>query len=157
MTKQPQDKPTPDDDALLAPFFAASRAAVPDAAVPDALPEALQARLMKDALAQIPAPASPRAADRGFLAALLAWLGDGFSGFGRQSARLLGGAPGVAVVSAAGLAGVWLGLAVPEPASELLGYIATGTTISADDSSLWAQAARDLGEDEALLALLDSF
>ena len=152
MTEQPQDKPMPDEDALLAPFFAAARAAGEDA-----LPGSLQARVMQDALAQIPAPPAPPAADPGLLASLLAWLGDGFSGFGRQSARLLGGAPGVAVVSAAGLAGVWLGLAVPDPASELLGYIATGVPISADDSSIWAQAARDLGEDEALLALLDSF
>ena len=155
MTKQPQDKPTPDEDALLAPYFAASRAAAEDA-----LPESLQARLMQDAMAQIPAPPLPRAVergyDRGYLAALLARLGRGFSGFGRQSVRLLGGTPGVAVVSAAGLAGVLLGLALPEPASELLGFIGNGA-VSADDSSIWAQAARDLGEDEALLALLDSF
>ena len=151
MTEQPQDKPMPDEDALLAPFFAAARAAGEDA-----LPGSLQARVMQDALAQIPAPPAPPAADPGLLASLLAWLGDGFSGFGRQSVRLLGGTPGVAVVSAAGLAGVLLGLALPEPASELLGFIGNGA-VSADDSSIWAQAARDLGEDEALLALLDSF
>lgn len=137
-----------DDDALLVPYFAAARAASTDD-----LPDALQARLLHDALAQIPAPPRARVARPG----LMAWLGEGISAFGRQSSRLLGGAPGVAVVCAAGLAGIWIGLAAPEPASQLLGLVVPGTPTLADDGSAWAQVARDMGDDAALLALLDSF
>jgi len=152
MTKQPHDNAGQADDALLEPFFAAARAPVERD-----LPDALSARLLHDALAQIPAPSPVRASRRGAVAGLVARVRDGVAALGRQAARLPGGASGVAVVCSAGLAGVWIGLAVPEPASELLVSFAPGARSLVDDGSLWAQAARDLGDDEALLAFLDSF
>lgn len=152
MTKQPHDNARQDDDALLEPFFAAARAPAPDD-----LPDALQARLLHDALAHMPAPRIARAARPVGFAGLMARLGNGISAFGRQSARVLGGAPGVAVVCSAGVAGVWIGLAVPETVSGVLGFGAPAATMLVNDGSVWAQAAQDLGEDEALLALLDSF
>lgn len=154
MTKRPTDAPMPDDDALLAPFFASARAPSESD-----LPDALHARLLQDALAQMPAPPPVTAPARGVrpvAAGLMARVGNGVAAFGRQSARLLGGAPGVAVVCTAGLAGIWIGLAAPGSTADLLGYIAPGSSV-VDDDSVWSQAALDLGEDEALLALLDSF
>lgn len=144
------------DDALLAPFFAAARAELTDTAqaasghAQGGLPDALRARLLRDALTHIPAPRPVRPRP-GLFARLLAAVPF------RQLGGVLGGASGVAVVCSAGVAGVWIGLTVPGPASDLLGYVASGALVVSDDGSIWAQTARDISDDEALLALFDSF
>ena len=143
MTKRPHDTnsriPRPAEgaeDALLAPFFAAARARADDA-----LPRGLQDRLLRDALALQPLREAVPASRPGFAARLRgAWA---------AAARLLGGAPGVAVVCSAGVAGVWIGLAVPD-AGGWLGTVA-------ESGSVWAQTAQDIRDDEALLAFLDGF
>jgi len=148
MTKQPQEEPQRNDDAFLVPYFF-DASAIPA----EDLPDALQARLLHDAMAFLPVAPQIHARRPG----LIARLGEGIARLGWQPARLLGAAPGVAVVCTAGLAGVWIGVAAPGPALDLLGYIAPSASVFADDGSVWAQAAQDLGDDEALLALLDSF
>jgi len=147
MTERPQDQPGREDDRLLEPFFAAARAQ-PEAALPDAL----SGRLLHDALSQLPAPTRPQPPSRP-LAGFRGW----FAGLGDQAGRLLGGAPGVAMVCVAGLAGVWIGVAVPGSAEGLAAYILPGAASLVQGGEGWAEAAQYLGEDDALLALLDSF
>lgn len=149
MTKRPHDTnariPHPAEgaeDALLAPFFAAARAGGDDA-----LPRGLQDRLLRDALALQPRRTAVPASRPGFAARLRgAWAAAG---------RLLGGAPGVAVVCSAGVAGVWIGLAVPD-AGAWLDTVA-GAAGLAESGDVWEQTAQDIRDDEALLAFLDGF
>lgn len=70
---------------------------------PDDLPAALAARLLADAQAALPR-AAPRPGAFAWLAAVLAGIG---------------GAPGLAGMSAAGLAGLWIGFAGPGAATDL--------------------------------------
>ncbi|MFB9150722.1 hypothetical protein [Roseovarius ramblicola] len=84
-------------EAALAPFFEAARKAAP-APSPD-----LMARVLEDAGAEqaryaavVARPAAPRA------------------GLWARITRALGGWPAMAGLGAAGLAGVWIGLALPE-------------------------------------------
>ena len=86
-----------DNDGLEA-LFAAARDEEPAALSPR-----FEARLLADAEVSLVRPA-PRP---GFLA----WLGTALAG--------IGGAPGLAGMGAAGLAGVWIGLAGPGPAADL--------------------------------------
>lgn len=152
MTERPQDRrPTTTDmsnkiDARLEGFFAAARQ---DAG--DRLPDALQARLLGDALAHIPPLAQAsvaRASAKGHWWRLADWSAN--------LARAIGGTPGLAVVSAAGLAGVWIGVAAPGPAADLVGYAGLGAAVvdagaaGQIDDALW------LSDDGALLALMDS-
>lgn len=151
MNKRSQDPAYDDGDALLAPFFDAARAQTTDA-----MPDALHDRLLRDALAQCPAPPSAPEPAPGIVASgLMARIVGGVTALGVRTARLLGGAPGVAVVCSAGVAGVWIGLSVPE--THPLLEFATGATSLDDSGSVWAQTAQDIREDEALLAFLDSF
>lgn len=87
------------------------------AAPPPPLPPAFQARLLADALAA-QAQAAPRAVPRATRPSRLRlWLAE------------LGGLPGVAGLGAAGIAGLWLGLAGPLPGTELAW--ALGDTVAA--------------------------
>jgi len=160
MTEKPQDRRAKDaaaqheaaqDGVALEPFFAAARLHSDHR-----LPDALQARLLHDAQAVTrhrgvthlqpgrrlrPDPWSKRLA----------------AAFGGMIGRALGAAPGAAVVAVAGLAGVWIGFAAPEPASEMAIHFWQGAGSVAGTGTDWADAARDLGDDEALVAFLDSF
>lgn len=89
-----------DDDrrqgAALEPFFAAARAAAP-APTPALMARVLEAAGAEQARIAAPAPApAPRVG---------LWV---------RIARGLGGWPALSGLAAAGLAGVWIGLALPE-------------------------------------------
>jgi hypothetical protein len=88
-----QNKRTEDgfDEAALDALFAEARAVEPDP-----LPEAIAARLLAGAEAAIPRPVR-----RGWLARV------------RDALAEIGGAPGLAGVGVAGLAGVWIGFSGP--------------------------------------------
>jgi len=89
-------------------------------APPPPLPAGFQARLLADATAALPPPVSARGPGR-----LWAWLAE------------LGGLPGLAGMSAAGVAGLWIGLAEPLPGLELsalLGDGAAALLAGAEDS-----------------------
>jgi hypothetical protein len=102
-------------------------------APPDALPPALQARLLADAQAALPR-AAPRPSLRGWIAGALAGIG---------------GAPGLAGMSAAGLAGLWIGFAGPGPAADLAAN-AWNVALLAPDLSAFEAGH----EDQALLDLI---
>lgn len=89
------------DDGLEL-LFAQARAEAPDP-----LPDALRARLVEAAVAACPAAPAP-APGPGWLARLAAALAN------------VGGAPGVAGLGAAGLAGVWIGFAGPGVSGDLM-------------------------------------
>lgn len=80
-------------EAALAPFFEAARAQAPEPS-PDLL-----ARVLADAEAAQAQPAARRAVPR--------------AGVWTRLAQGLGGWPGLAGLGAAGLAGLWIGLAMP--------------------------------------------
>ncbi|NNE53558.1 MAG: hypothetical protein HKN30_14290 [Sulfitobacter sp.] len=84
------------DDRALEALFEAERAA------PPVVPEALMQRVFADALT-----VQPSADSRGWRG----WL------------RLLGGAPGLGGLVAAGCVGVWLGLAPPTALPDLAGLV----------------------------------
>ena len=117
MTNRPE-LPGTDLDTLLARARAAA---------PPSLPPGLQARLLADAAA---VQAAPRAVPVRRPGRLWQWLAD------------LGGLPGLAGMSAAGIAGLWIGLADPLPGlqvSALLGEGASALIAGAD-------AGADLGD-----------
>ncbi|MFY0634728.1 MAG: dihydroorotate dehydrogenase [Vannielia sp.] len=137
------DKLTASEEALLESFFSAARVEEPMAAEPS--PELL-ARVLEDGygvqegfaeaapvIASAGAAAAPR---RSFLAALWASIG---------------GAPGLAGLTAAALAGIWIGLRPPEAVSSvtasLLGSATTAADTTASDDDL-------LGYDVAYADLL---
>jgi|GEM_PF-1407112 len=131
----PQDPATMDGlDALL--VRAAARAPAP-------LPDALRARLLADALAQMPAPARPaRASARepGILAQL--W-------------QTLGGSPGLAGLTAAGIAGLWIGAAAPGPVAGLPQALWQGAALVGSDTAGWDDDALAGFDDDSILALMD--
>jgi hypothetical protein len=112
------DDHTHDDDAALAMFLAAGRAARPDPSAD------LMARIVADALAEMPAPrplsrpapaAPPRRGVRARIAARIAALTGGWGN--------LGG------LVAATLVGVWIGFAAPGPLAALsAGVLGTAQT-----------------------------
>lgn len=127
-------RPVPETelDALLA------QAAVQP---PAAVPERLRARLLADALEHLPPPA--RAATP-------------LSGLGHL-ARLwqsLGGAPGFACLTAAGLAGVWIGIAPPAPVADLHAALFEGAGLVRPEFTLWGDDSPAGFGDDTLLALL---
>jgi hypothetical protein len=135
MTKRDSPPPAlPPDalDALLA--HAAARA-------PDPLPDALRARMLSDALTQMPPPrpsiAQPR---RSSLARI--W-------------QAIGGVPGFAGMATAGLAGVWIGAAGPDPVSGLSTALWQGAALVSPDLVDWQVDAPDGFEVDPLLALLE--
>ncbi|MCC5969791.1 MAG: hypothetical protein JJU15_07570 [Pararhodobacter sp.] len=155
MSERSKDRQPQDEDAILAPFFAATRAQMDEG-----IPDTLNARLLGDALKHLPAttakqPAKPSAArqkpghNRPRMRPV-GWAADRLGAFG----RMLGGAPGLAVVGCAGVAGVWIGVALPDVSPDLVGVIWPDVGLGGDG---WAEAAQELGEYDALLAFLDSF
>ncbi|MEX3314830.1 hypothetical protein [Sulfitobacter sp. PS-8MA] len=91
----------------LEDFFAAARA------TPPALPAGLQARILADAAAHM--PAAPRPWHRAL------W-------------QLLGGAAGVGGLAMAAAVGVWLGVAPPANLPDLAGQIVSGQISMAESS-----------------------
>ena len=102
-----------EEDTALAPFFAAMQR---NDEAPD---EALIARVLADAGCEQAQPARRHATDRPGLAVRLAAM-----------MRDLGGWPACAGLASAAVAGVWIGVAAPEPfssvARDLLGTGQTG-------------------------------
>lgn len=116
----------------------------------------LSERLMAEALAAMPAPPPARllAPDPGHRAGLRARIG-------ALLAALPSGGAGFATLAATGALGVWLGVAVPAPAQELVfsvwqgaAGISPGLAELVDSNSF---PALDLAEDGAILAFLDEF
>jgi len=121
MTIEPTRQDTP--DVMLDALFAAARAA------PAPVPDALTARVLADAAAEMPRAARPAAAVRvvpapGWLAALTG---------------LLGGRSAVAGLAAAGLAGVWIGFAQPVPLPFDTGLSAGTVELYPADLDLWSE------------------
>lgn len=152
MSEQPKDQRpgttgmASDLDARLEGFFAAARQEAGDR-----LPDALQARLLGDALTRIP-PLAQASVARGRANGLWRRLADWSADLGRA----IGGTPGLAAVSAAGLAGVWIGIAAPGPAAELVGYVWQGAVAVDAGAAGQIDDALGLSDDGALLALMDS-
>ncbi|MBS8228746.1 dihydroorotate dehydrogenase [Vannielia litorea] len=122
------DKLTASEEALLESFFSAACADEAVAAEPS--PELLARVLedgygVQDALAAVPAQAAPYPAPRrGIFAALLA---------------AIGGAPGLAGLAAATVAGVWFGASPPEAVSNVTASLfapASASEAVADDDLL---------------------
>jgi hypothetical protein len=106
------DHRSPLSDPALDALFAQARATAPAD-----LPDALSARLIAQAEAMVPAagPFTATApARRGWFTALRDLLSD------------LGGAPGLAGLSVAGVAGVWIGFVQPEAAAGVPGLFWEG-------------------------------
>lgn len=126
-------------EAALEDIFASARHAEPPALSPD-----FSARLNADALHHRP---QPRQAP-GFWARLGASLAG------------IGGAPGLAGLGAAGLAGVWIGFAAPGPTGDLVSQFWQGAAVVSP--SMAGLAGSGLADDGAvilggsdLLSLLD--
>lgn len=144
-----EDRKIRDDAALEALFEEAQ------AHPPEGLPEAFQARLNADALAAMSPAASsfPRSPSvrRGWLAkGWLTRLGDALAE--------IGGAPGLAGVGAAGLAGVWIGFFGPGPTDDLVNRFWQGAASVSPAVSVWIEtdplAPLGLSADDDLLALI---
>lgn len=120
------------DDSLLDALFAEAR----DEA-PAPLAQAFEARLVAAALAAQPGAMAPRP---GWLARIRAMLAD------------VGGAPSLAGMGVAGLAGVWIGFAAPGSTSDLVTTFWQGAASVSPSVSDWAPATS--GETLALGELL---
>lgn len=99
-----------DEDAALAPFFAAARAARPTVSA------ALTARILADSAAELPRAPVARAA-------LRAPSPPTRPALARRLLAALGGWGGLGGLATATLAGVWIGIAAPEPVAGLAGRI----------------------------------
>jgi hypothetical protein len=134
MTDRNADRPPLPEatlDALLRD--AATRA-------PEPLPDRLRARLFADALAELP-PAAVAPRRRPGLAERLARLW-----------QPLGGAPGLGALTAAGLVGLWIGAAAPEPVADVPAAFWQGAALIGAD--LAGRPGDDPFADDPLLALL---
>lgn len=137
------------DDILSA----ARRAPAPG---PDTLPPALRARLLDDALAQIPAATVPQTGARsrpdagqvGLLAGLLDRLGQVLAGGAF-------GLPGASTIAVAGVAGFWLGFAPPDAAAGLMDYFWQGAATIDPALAEWGTGTDIWAADDALLALVE--
>lgn len=130
---------SPADSGLSDPALDAALDRLARAPAPP-LPDEMSARLMADALAAMPpamAPSPRPRVDEGirWRDRLLDWLA---------------GAPGMAGAAAAGLVGLWIGLAAPGPA-EALGLSLQATLWSAEEAG--ADIAGLLADDALLWAL----
>ena len=127
------------DEAGLDALFAEARAA--DPAPPS---DAFFARLQTDAqAAQLPGAAGP------VTPGLWSRLGAILAG--------IGGAPGLAGVGAAGLAGVWIGFAAPGPTADLINSFWQGAASLSPRASVWVdgtETALDTGSAD-LLSVID--
>jgi len=132
-TDRRQDHPGALDEGALDALFAEARDGTPAP-----LSDRLRARLVEAALDARPLQGRPVQGQPGWWARLRAALAD------------VGGAPSLAGVGAAGLAGVWIGFAAPGPTADLVSSVWPGSRqdwVSATDLGL-------AGSD--LLALIDS-
>jgi hypothetical protein len=127
-------EPTPLSDATLDALLAQAAARPPAP-----LPEHLHARLIADALAQKPQVAPRRQG-----------LTDRLS----QLWQSLGWAPGMAGLATAGVAGLWIGAASPEPVANLSAAFWQGAALVSPDLALLAEEAPFDFADDPLLALL---
>jgi hypothetical protein len=110
---------------------------------PDPLPERLRARLLAEALREMPAPAlaAPRRVEGAGARLARLW-------------RLLGGVPGMAGMSAAGLAGLWIGVAPPEPVAGISSAFWQGAGLISPELAGWSDDDPLGFDDDPLLALL---
>ena len=131
-----QDKRTEHgfDETAMDDLFAEARAVAPEP-----LPEALTARLVAAAEAEV-----PRKAARGWLLRLRDALAD------------IGGAPGLAGVGAAGLAGVWIGFAGPGATGDLVTRFWQGAASFSGPVSTLVEAAPISAPDDELVSLMSS-
>ncbi len=120
-----------------------ARLAEARAAPPPPLPGALSERLMAQALTAMP-PALSAAPGSAVAEA------PRYAGWGGRWMDWLGGLPGFAGAAAAGLVGLWIGLAAPGPAGALVG--AVDTVLGPDDD--WPEQAGLIDGDAALWAVL---
>lgn len=118
-----RDRMNKGDDAFLDALFDAAR----DADAP-AVSAGLQARLMADAAAL-----QPRVA-----AAPSLWQRI------RQALADVGGLPGLASVSAAGVAGLWIGIAPPASAEALVSGLTAGVLFDSAEADFLPMAGTDL-------------
>lgn len=126
------------DEGALEALFAEARAETPEP-----LPDAFRARLVGDALAARP---QPDPAPGGWLARFRTLLSE------------FGGAPSLAGMGAAGLAGVWIGFAAPGSTSDLVSTFWQGAASVSPEVSDWAAAGSDtlpIG-DLGLLTLIET-
>ena len=123
------------DDSLEA-LFAEARSEAPPP-----LSGSFEARLVASALAAQPVPV----ARPGWGARLRAFLSE------------FGGAPSLAGMGVAGLAGLWIGFATPGPTADLVSSFWQGAASVSPAVSDWADTGSDLGYDTGaeLLSLLD--
>lgn len=135
-TDRRQDHAGAFDDGALEALFADARA---EPAEP--LPDAFRARLVEVALAERPQPAR-----HGWLTRFRVMLSD------------FGGAPSLAGMGVAGLAGVWIGFAAPGSTSDLVSTFWQGAESVTPGVSEWASGGTGglaLG-DAGLLTLIDA-
>lgn len=133
-----EGRPADAAETRLDALFAEAREAAPAP-----LPEALAARLLGDALAAQPQPAPRRTLRPGLFARLRAALAE------------IGGAPSLAGVGVAGMAGIWIGFASPGSTGDWLDAIWTPDTTST--TAGWAVDDETLLEvtGGTLLSLID--
>ena len=113
---------------------------------PDPLPDRLRARLLAAALAEMPAPSpAPSSASAAPQRGSGPWL---------RLWQILGGAPGLSGLTAAGLAGLWIGAAAPAPVAGLSGALWQGAALVSPDLAGWTAEAPAGFDDDPLLALL---
>ena len=124
------------DEGALEALFAEARAERPEP-----LPDALRARLVEDALATRAQPAPS-----GWLARFRTMLSE------------FGGAPSLAGMGVAGLAGVWIGFAAPGSTSDLVSTFWQGAATVSPTVSDWASGGTGTLAlaDGGLLALIES-
>ena len=122
-------------DAALDALFSEAQLAPPEP-----LPDGLRSRLMADALAATTPAAAPR---RSWLARFGAVLAD------------LGGASGLAGVSAAGVAGVWIGFSGPGVTGDLVTQFWQGAATVSPTVSTWVEAGPLASSDITLLSYMN--
>lgn len=132
MTDRPLDA---FEDAALEAMFAEARLAEPAPLADD-----LRTRLRADALAAV----APVAVRRGWLARLGSLLAD------------LGGVPGLAGVSAAGVAGVWIGFAAPGVTAEYVTQFWQGAATVSPTVSTWIDLGPLAADGTDLVSLMSS-
>ena len=126
-------------DAALDALFSEAQLAPPEP-----LPDGLRSRLMADALAATTPATAPAAAPR------RSWL----ARFGAVLADL-GGASGLAGVSAAGVAGVWIGFSGPGVTGDLVTQFWQGAATVSPTVSTWVEAGPLASSDITLLSYMN--
>ncbi len=110
---------------------------------PEPLPDRLRARLLTEALQAMPPPAPVPVARE---ARTAGWMS--------QLWRGLGGAPGLTGMTAAGVAGLWIGAAEPDAVAGVASAFWQGAGLLGADPGAWSDDALAGLEPDPLLALL---